>query len=212
MTAAEYLLVQHIWIGMLLWTLLFVTDYALTIWGARLHAEVGRKHVDFAGSYELVPAYQKDVDQQRTFSPRFAAVLVLGMALLPLIRWLSTGTRYLFVPEVIPFVIGVFALRSMVAIKGHIRNIAFYNYVRRHPGAVQGHLAYTRKTVMRVSAVDFLASAGLYAFASIVTGSWFFAGGALSCMATAARLRLWERRAPAAVSASDADSELNSLG
>ena len=50
----------HAWPGMVLWALLYVSDYALTITCARLYKQ--QQTIAFEGSYEITPFYQRDIE------------------------------------------------------------------------------------------------------------------------------------------------------
>ncbi len=68
--------IQSIWLIIVIWSLVYVADYYLTILFARRHKEYLYTYVNYEGSLELTPEFQKDVDGLRLVSPQF------------IIRWL----------------------------------------------------------------------------------------------------------------------------
>jgi hypothetical protein len=60
------LLVRHAWAAHLAWAALFVADYALTVWGARLMTGISDRIV-MEGSYELNPFHAPAIDAGRRF-------------------------------------------------------------------------------------------------------------------------------------------------
>lgn len=70
-------LYDHLWatLGSLL--TLHLTDYGLTIAGARRYR--AQKHYQVEGSYELNPRWEKDVNALRRFSPKYLLMLALAM-------------------------------------------------------------------------------------------------------------------------------------
>ena len=68
------------WPGLILWIVLYISDYYLTLYAARGFKEIG--HIQFEGSYELTPQYQKDIDALTPVSRRHLIALVLSSAIL----------------------------------------------------------------------------------------------------------------------------------
>lgn len=76
------------WPGMVAWTLIYISDFTLTIASARLRRNVANKIV-LEGSYELNPVFERDVDSKRFVSPRFLLLLVLTSTLVAIL-WALT--------------------------------------------------------------------------------------------------------------------------
>lgn len=53
-------LLEHAWPGVVLWDLLYISDYALTISCARLYGQ--QETIVFDGSYEITPFFQRDIN------------------------------------------------------------------------------------------------------------------------------------------------------
>src|SRR5215208_7187448 len=62
----EYWLATSPWPGVILWIILYVSDYYLTIYSARGFREIG--HFQFEDSFELTPQFQKDINALKPVS------------------------------------------------------------------------------------------------------------------------------------------------
>src|SRR5512140_28979 len=83
----EAWLATNPWTGMILWSILYLSDYYVTIYSARGFREVG--HFQFEGSFELTPQFQKDVDALKPVSKRHTILLVLTSIVIITIWWLT---------------------------------------------------------------------------------------------------------------------------
>ena len=77
------------WPGLAAWVLLYISDYTLTIVCARLYRAGVSEKVQFEGSFELTPYFQKDIDSLKRISWRFVLMLILTTLLLALVWWSS---------------------------------------------------------------------------------------------------------------------------
>jgi hypothetical protein len=170
---------NHLWPGLLVWTLLYVSDYSLTIACARLYR--AQSKIVFEGSFELTPEFQKDVDALRRWSPRF--LVALGTSLLLLfILWTITRVPP-GMPEAYAFALGAMILLELVVHLRHLRNWFFFRALPGDDGP-RGSLEYPRPMVLRLSGMDILCSAGLLAILFAFQPSAFLLGGVASCLAT----------------------------
>jgi hypothetical protein len=71
MPTLETLFVDNLWVCLLTWLVLYISDYYLTIWGAHLYRSGAQEHIVYEGSYELTPQFQKDIDALKLFSLNF---------------------------------------------------------------------------------------------------------------------------------------------
>jgi hypothetical protein len=177
----EGLLVQDLWLALFLWFLACFSDYYLTLYGARLYRDQGQGHVVIEGSYELTPAHQKAIDELRPFSLRFVALMALSGLAIGLVWLLSVAILHAAWPFSV--LMGGLLLREAAVHLRHVRNLALFRAARL-PGALTGQLTYSRWVVLHQSAVELWGFAGLFLFAAVATGSFFMAGGALSCALT----------------------------
>jgi len=93
-------LFNHFWPGMLVWTLLYISDYALTITCARLYRS--QETVIIEGSYEITPFFQRDINSLRVVSPRFVFALLLTLGMLSFLWMLNEQSP---TPELWQFVL-----------------------------------------------------------------------------------------------------------
>src|SRR5262252_6591283 len=98
---------DNVWIAMLLWAAIYISDYYLTIRGARLYKSVGSNYIAYDGSYELTPYYQQDINALRLISRRFVWALWIGILTIPLFWAISISLK---LPELFSIWIGVLFL------------------------------------------------------------------------------------------------------
>ena len=165
--------------GMILWIILYISDYYLTIYSARGFREVG--HFHFEGSFELTPQYQKDIDALKPVSMRHVISLVLSSLLIVLIWWLTK--RLPFFPWTYLLYLGMFLLLEIAVHLRHFRNISLIREIRKG-GGVEGEIRYRKWFSYRISASEFYLYSVLFLFFAVLTYSPFFLGGAIMCFAT----------------------------
>ena len=178
----ERFLAEHIWLVLLLWGIVYSADYYLTIYGAHLYHTSLKEHIVFAGSYELTPQFQRDIDTLQHFSPRFIRALGLSLVLIFLIWFLAVVV--ISMPELFSLATGALFLREAAIHLRHSRNIALAR-LSRDSGGLSGQVHYSRWLILNLSTIELWSYVGLYLLLGVVVGSWFLAGGALSCSITA---------------------------
>ena len=95
--------------AIVLWLVVYVADYYLTLYGRQLWLQNAQEFLRFQGSYELNPYYQKDVDANKRVSRRFIFMLVFG-AIWMTFTWCAT--HYLNIPQVFPAAAGFLILNN----------------------------------------------------------------------------------------------------
>jgi hypothetical protein len=174
---------EHAWPGMLLWSLLYISDYTFTIVCARLYARQDK--VVFEGSYEITPYYQKDINALRIVSPRFVFILLLTLGALGFVWILNRSSP---APELWEFLLGaLIGLQLMVHMR-HFRNL-FQFRALNNTDSIRGHLEYSRPVLLRGSSWECFGASGFYLMLFAFTGSWFILGGALTCFSTGIKHR-----------------------
>jgi len=171
-----------IWPGLMLWIILYISDYYLTLYSARGFKEIG--HIQFEGSFELTPEYQKDIDALSPVSKRHLIALVLSSLLIALIWWLTRLNFYLELAY--PLFLGMFLLLEVAIHLRHFRNIALIREARKH-GGIEGQITYKKWFSYRISANDLYIVSALFLFIAVLTFNLFFLGGAITCLATGIR-------------------------
>lgn len=189
--AVETWVAENLWIGLTVWTILYISDYMMTIACARMYHAGVREKIAFEGSFELNPYFQKDVTALRSISPRFILALAFYLALLAALWFL---TREIAAPNAMYlFPLGALLLMELAVHVRHIRNFVLFRGVLVS-GGVQGRIEYSRLLSLRVSLAEFLAFAVLFLLVGVVTESWFVLGGAAGCLSLAGHHRRWIRK------------------
>jgi hypothetical protein len=174
----------HLWLGLVIWTVIYCSDYFLTITCARMYRKGVRERIGFEGSYEITPYYQQDVDALRKLSPRFIKALLFALVMLSLIWWISRQTS----PAFYLFAIGAPILVEVPVHVRHLKNFFFFRDLLRTAG-VRGRIEYPRPLTLRLSSTEFVIWAGLFAMLFLVTREWFVLGGAVQCAVVAMKHR-----------------------
>jgi len=78
-----------LWPALTICSVLFISDYVLTITCARLYRAGASEKLVVEGSYEITPYFQRDIDSLRLVSPRFLATLLLGAVMLTAVWFLA---------------------------------------------------------------------------------------------------------------------------
>jgi hypothetical protein len=186
----QYWLTTNPWYGIILWIILYTSDYYLTIYGARGFREIG--HIQFEGSFELTPQYQKDIDALKPISRLHVSLLILYSLLILVIWWVTRLSPYL--AWTYPLYLGMFLLLEVAIHIRHFRNVAIIREVRKH-GGVDGQIAYRKWSSYRISANDLYVFAILFLLVAILTYSLFFLGGAIVCYGTGLKHAILAKKA-----------------
>lgn len=176
-------LFEHAWPGMVVWGLLYISDYALTTVCARLYGR--QETIVFEGSYEITPFYQRDIDSLRVVSPRFIFILLLTLGGLGFLWILNKSSP---APELWQFVLGVLVGAQLAVHMRHLRNLVLLRSIN-HTKLVRGHIEYGRSVILRASSWECFAFSGFFLTLFAFTRSWFILGGALACFSLGVRHR-----------------------
>jgi len=160
---------------MVLWGLLYVSDYALTITCARLYRQ--QETIAFEGSYEITPFYQRDIDSLRVVSPRFVFILLLTLGALGFLWKLNISSP---APELWQFVLGALVGAQLAIHMRHFRNLVLFRSIN-NTELVRGRIEYGRPVVLRASSWECFSFSALYLMLFVITGSWFILGGVMTC-------------------------------
>jgi hypothetical protein len=178
----QYWLYTSPWYGVIFWIILYTSDYYLTLYSARGFREIG--HIQFEGSFELTPEYQKDIDALNPISKRYLTALALSSLILALIWWLTRFNLYL--EFAYPLFLGMFLLLEVAIHLRHFRNVGLIHTARKY-GGIEGQIIYKKWFSYRISANDLYIVSVLFLIVAILTYSLFFLGGAITCLATGIR-------------------------
>ncbi len=180
---------NSLWPGLTVWSLLYLSDYALTVKCARLYRNGANEKFVFEGSYEITPFFQKDIDSLRLISPRFLGMLLWGVVLLTVV-WLLAAQSF---PQLYYFALGSMILIQLAVHTRHLRNLFLFRAIIK-TDQIRGRIEYSRLLLLRTSAAELLSFSGLFFLLFVFTQDWFMLGGATSCLSTAAKHRRLVRK------------------
>jgi hypothetical protein len=177
------LLFEHAWPGMLVWGLLYVSDYTLTIVCARLYGR--QETIVLQGSYEITPFYQRDINSLRVVSPRFVFMLLLTLGALGFLWILNESSP---APELWQFFLGALIGVQLAVHMRHLRNLVLFRSIN-HTELVRGHIEYGRSVLLRASSWECFAFSGFFLTLFAFTRSWFILGSAVGCFSLGVKHR-----------------------
>lgn len=180
------------WPGMAFWSILYISDYAMTITCARLYKAGVNEKIIFEGSYELTPLFQSDIDRLRLVSPRFVAILILNLCLLGIVWFLDPLPQ----SPLYEFALGSLIGAQLAIHVRHLRNLFLFRAITRS-NAIRGRIEYSRPLMLRMSSFECLSFSGLFLVLFVFTQRWFILGGALACFSIAMKHRRLARKLPA---------------
>jgi hypothetical protein len=172
----ELWLARSPWFGVVLWILLYISDYYLTVYSARGFKEIG--HFQFEGSFELTPQYQRDIDSLRPVSKLHLILLILYGLLILAIWYLFV--YFLGLPWAYLLYLGMFLLLEVAVHLRHFRNVFLIREIRKN-GGVDGQISYKKWFSYRLSAFELYLYFGLFLIVAALESSPFFLGGAIMC-------------------------------
>jgi hypothetical protein len=127
----------------MIWSLLYVSDYAFTIVCTRLYRSRVSEKLVFEDSFELNPVLQQDVDLLRLISPRFIAMLFISGLLLAWVWFLASQSAR----EFYEFLLGFMILFESAIHVRHIRNFFTFRMFSES-GCVRGRIEYLRPFIL----------------------------------------------------------------
>ena len=175
----ESWLATSLWPGVILWIILYISDYYLTLYSARGFREIG--HFQFESSFELTPQYQKDIDALTPISRLHITLLILYSLLILFIWWLTQ--YFLYLQGAYLLYLGMFLLLEVAVHIRHLRNVSLIHEIRKN-GGVEGQVSYRKWFTYRISASEFYLLSTLFLLVAALTYSLFFLGGAIMCAGT----------------------------
>jgi hypothetical protein len=187
----EAYLYERPWVAVVIWAVLYIGDYYLTIWGAKLyHAQ---RIIEFEGSYELTPDFQEDIDRLRSVSPTFIIWLVMGAVALLVTGYCLDGS-----PRLFGALAGFLILPEVWVWFRHTASILRARRLCSSDPGVSGHIVYSRANGYIESSIQIAGAAVFTSLAFAVSGSAFLFGGALDLCLLALEHWLLARKAKSA--------------
>jgi hypothetical protein len=181
-------LVENAWFALAVGVAWYAVGYVLYVYEAYLYHAGAKNYVVFQGSYELTPALQGAVVKRRFLDGRFVAILlVLGVGILA--AWAVIVQRF-DRPDIFSFLMGGLLLLEAAVGMRRFRNIVFFRHAQSAESP-RGKIEYSRRFVLTQYVFELYAFVALYLLIFLVSGGWFFLGGALTCFVASRRLRDW---------------------
>ena len=134
-----------------------------------------------------------DIDLQIMWNRLLAVVeeqaqTLLRTAFSSIVREAGDLSAGIFDARLYQFVLGSMILSELAIHVRHLRNLFLFRAILSTNG-IQGRMQYARPSMLRMSAVELFAFAGLYAFLFLFTFSWFVLGGVFSCFSIGVKHR-----------------------
>jgi len=123
----EEIIINNVYYSVGCWIVLFISDYYLTIYSAKIYKRNTNKYFEFEGSFELTPYFQKEIDELKKISPRFIFILVFFTLLLTVVWFLSF--QFIMIPEIYHFFWGGLVISQLTIHIRHFKNIFYYKNI-----------------------------------------------------------------------------------
>src|SRR5207244_64280 len=140
-----------------------------------------RERWSVEGSYEMNPAWERQIDSGRWFSWRVPGVALLLAVLLGAMRILvapeAFGVSLGFEPAIFAFAVGLIALLQVPVLYAHATNLQTFRDLA-DPSAAEGGVRYRRWFVYRQGAGHFVRFAVIWLLLWLPSQQAFFLGGA----------------------------------
>lgn len=179
----------------LLVPLLMLSDYILTVAGARLADKTYRTHFKFP-DYELNPLFRKDIAQKRWFNQRHLAFVALTTLVCVFWPFIFSGIELLSE--------GLFGylITSFASLNGHhISNILVFRRLQKHPEDISGEIRMTQNYLLTASRYRTFGLLLPLAFAASLAPSAFLFGAVASQVALILIKYLWAGKGRTSISA-----------
>ena len=173
----ERLFLSSPWIAAALNVIAYLCHYYLFNRETQLYHSAASKVVTYEGLYEPLPN-PKVIKKQRVPYWRLV-VTVLSLGGFTLIVWWM-ALQQLQRPEVLTFLMGAWLLLMSMHILRDLRQLTLFRYWRS-AGGNKGRLALSERLYIITSSTDYQVYAGFCLFLLLVTGDFFFLGGAFIC-------------------------------
>ena len=184
----ENLWLNSIWLAVLVGTSIFAAEHYLALYEMHLYHAGAASYIVLTGRYAAAPSASAAAARSWLISAKFVTQLVV-LAIAIGATW-QLCVRQFSRPELFSFLIGGLVLYEAAVCTHHFRNIVLFRHAQRGEG-VQGKIAYSRRLVFTLSFVELYSFTALYFLMFLLSGQWFFFGGALTCLVAGNRLRDW---------------------
>jgi archaellum biogenesis protein FlaJ (TadC family) len=180
-------LVGNPWLVAVLWGILSILDFIGTMLYSKAYREFLSAKVSYEGGMEMNPAFEKDVQQLRWFSPRYV-ISMLSVAILIILAGMWFPALWF---EILA---GAALLLVFVIDLRHIENLSTVWFLKSDPESFKGKIEQSYKLSQRRVAVGVFNIGMLYLVVFLLTQRLFFVGGGVICVLFALRHFLLSNR------------------
>ncbi len=184
----EEAIIDQVWLALLLGFLFWTTDYYLAQYERYLYHAGVKERLVFEGLYDPAPTLTKMGRMSWLPSVRFLGgiqFLLLGIYAVWKIMVLEIQRE-----EVFAFLIGGLILYRMATGIHRFHNIVLFRQVQK-PDNLEGQATFSSRLGFTLFYIDLYAFTVLYLLLSLLEGSWFLFGGALTCLISSRKQRDW---------------------
>jgi hypothetical protein len=184
----ETLFINRVWLAIILGVGAYAAEYLLAGHEAYLYHTGAKNFIVLAGRYEQTTAIQQLELKRRIASLKFVVpVVILAVAIF--VVWQICIPQYNR-PDLFAFLLGGLVLLEASGIMQRARNVVLFRHARDAEG-LQGKIEYSKRLVFTLYYTEQYAFTVLCGLLFLLTGSWFFLGGALTTFVSSRRLRDW---------------------
>lgn len=180
-------LVGRPWLVAVLWSALSLFDFVATMLYSKVYREFLSASVQYERGVEMNPAFEKDVQQLRWYSPRYFLSMLGVASLIVLVGGWFPAAWF-------EALAGAALLLVLITDLRHIENLSVVWFLRADPEGFKGKIEQSYKLSQQRVAVGGITIGVLYLVVYFLTGRVFFAGGAFISILFAVRHFLLSRR------------------
>jgi|GEM_PF-1071428 len=134
----------------LLVPILLLSDYYLTLAGAKLAGERYHRHFRL-DHYELNPVWQESIAKRRWFNPRHLLLVVLVSAV-----FFFMASDPEFPDELLSGLIGVYFGAHGTVIGKHLSNLLMFRRVKNRPEEIRGEVFMAHSLILAISQAQYI--------------------------------------------------------
>jgi hypothetical protein len=168
----------------IIWAVMYIFDYASTLWLAGAYQDVLSKYTLYEGGIELNPVFEKEIARRRVASPKFVAALILYFLVLLMSPFIAESF--------LEFIAGALLLTWVFVDSRHVKNYIYIWLLRKKPEAIKiqgGPQILSYWMMQRLISLDAIIFGIFYLILAALTFRMFFFAGMIMCFALA--LRHW---------------------
>ncbi len=181
----ETLIEQDIWVAAAVCVLIYLLDYLMSHRETHLYQAIQARYLTIEGIYDETSAIGARTGQAHRFNFRLIAILALLVAGVYLV-WLVS--QRIGQPLLFSILVGGLVLMKLASMARRWRSISLFGGLQKE-GGLSEDCQVSRRLYLTVMYNDLYGFTLLYFIVFLLTGSWFFIGGALTCLIAGRRWR-----------------------